>query len=317
MLDATVIIATYNRSATLKAALASLVDQRTPPGFSWEALIVDNNSSDDTRAIVESFAAATAGRIRYLFEPRQGKTYALNTGIAAAHGDVLAFTDDDVTLDPDWLSRLVGGLKHYGCAAAGGVVVPVWRTPPPPWLEMEGAYRMGAVIVSFNLGDAPCAVRDRLPLGANLAIAASALARVGAFRTDLGPTVDSAIRGEDSEICQRLLDAGERILYLPDAVVHHPVDPRRLDRQYFQHYYFAQGRAVTRYEGVPGGVVCYAGIPRYLLASAALKCLRWFAAAGEKRRFYHKLQFIFALGRVVEARAIARRAMQSRLVPAN
>jgi glycosyltransferase involved in cell wall biosynthesis len=315
MLDATIIIATYNRGATLQSALASLRAQRTPPGLSWEAIIVDNNSTDDTRTIIGSCEAETSGQIRYLFEPRQGKTWALNAAIREARGEILAFTDDDVTLDPSWLSRLVGGMRRLGCAAAGGAVVPVWQTPAPSWLETEGPYRMGAVIVSFSLGDAPCAITTRLPLGANLAIAASVVRRLGAFRTDLGPTVGSEIRGEDSEICQRLLDAGERIVYLPDAIVQHPVDARRLDRAYFQRYYFAQGRAVTRYEGVPAHAVCVGGVPRYLLKAACVKALRWITARGTKPRFYHRLQFLFVLGRIAEARSIGRRAASPHAVP--
>jgi glycosyltransferase involved in cell wall biosynthesis len=303
-IDVTVIIATYNRCRSLEQTLRSLARQQVAGGFTWEAIVVDNNSSDGTRGVVESLPETQRGRFRYVFEGRQGKTYALNTAIAQARGEILAFTDDDVTLDPAWLMTLVTRVRDGRCAGAGGRIVPVWTDPKPRWLETEGPYRLGAVIVSLDLGPHPCFFSDLLPLGANLAIRADVLERLGAFRTDLGPTVGSQIRGEDSEICERLLGAGERLLYVPDAIVYHPVAKDRLRRRYFQDYYYAQGRAVTRYEGVPADATAYWGVPRYLLWAAGVRLARWMASCEVKRRFYHKLQFYYAVGRIAEARTL-------------
>jgi glycosyltransferase involved in cell wall biosynthesis len=304
MISATVILATYNRARTLHAALDSLTRQVVPAGFDWELLVVDNNSSDDTSAVVRSFVARGGGRIRFLFEPRQGKSFALNTAIAEARGEILAFTDDDVVVDPHWLARMVERMREYRCEAAGGRIDPVWTTPRPAWLEMDGRYRLGSVVVSMNCGDAPCwfADTDTLPLGANMAIRAEALGRIGPFRTDLGPTTGSQIRGEDSDICRRLLAAGCRMLYVPDAVVRHPVDDRRLRRAYFRQYYFDQGRALTREEGFDPAVRWW-GVPRHLFRRAGARFARWMLSFDGKRRFYHQLQFYYALGRITEARA--------------
>ena len=302
MTAATVIIATYNRAATLRATLASIAAQRVPDGFEWELFVVDNNSNDDTREVVRSFAAAMP-HLRYLFERRQGKTFALNMAISRAHGQVLAFTDDDVLLDPHWLINLVTRLRDSGAACAGGRIFPAWTQPKPDWLETDGPYRLGSVVVSMDLGDRQCWFDDTLPLGANLAITADALRRIGPFRTDLGPTAGSEIRGEDSDICRRLLAAGEQILYVPDAIAFHPVDDRRLDRTYFERYYFDQGRAVTREEGIPQSAVCYFGVPRYLLPLLCMRFLSWMVSTDVKRRFYHKLQYRHVRGRIAEARA--------------
>ncbi len=307
MISASVIIATYNRAQTLRATLDSLESQCVPAGFRWELLVVDNNSTDDTRAAVESFAVAAPGRIRYLFEPRQGKTFALNTAVAQARGEILVFTDDDVFFDPYWLASLVTRLREAGVACAGGRIFPAWTQAKPDWLDTDGPYRLGAVVVSMDLGDRPCWFVDTLPLGANMAITAAALRRIGPFRTDLGPTVGSLIRGEDSDICNRLLAAGERLLYVPDAIVFHPVDDRRLERTYFEQYYFDQGRAITREEGISESAVRYFGVPRYLIPRACRRYLSWMLSTDRKRRFYHKLQFRHALGRIVEARAMRQR----------
>jgi len=314
-MTATVIVATCNRARTLRTTLETLAAQRVSGGFTWELLVVDNNSTDGTRAVIEAFVAAHPGRIRYLFEPRQGKTFALNTAIARARGSILCFTDDDVRLQADWLARLVSAMQQYRCGAVGGRILPEWTQPRPAWLETTGPYRLGSVIVSMDLGDAFCwfSDTDTLPLGASLAVTASALQRVGSFRTDLGPTTGSLIRGEDSDICRRLLSAGERLLYVPDAIAFHPVDDRRLTRAYFERYYFDQGRARTREEGLPAGAACWFDVPRYLIASACRKLAIWLLAGGVKRRFYHKLQFYYAAGRIVEARALRRAAAPSRV----
>src|SRR5579862_1106876 len=102
----TVILCTYNRHQSLAAALESIADQHLPAGADWEVVVVDNNSSDHTREVVDQYCRKYPNRFRYVFEPQPGKSYALNTGIREAKGDVLAFMDDDVTVEADWLQNL-------------------------------------------------------------------------------------------------------------------------------------------------------------------------------------------------------------------
>ena len=107
-----VVIATYNRAADLRQTLASLAGLR--PDGPWEVIVVDNNSPDDTRAVVEQAAATFPVELRYLFEREQGRSPALNTGIRAARGDIIATTDDDVRVPADWLNRAAEGLRAVG-----------------------------------------------------------------------------------------------------------------------------------------------------------------------------------------------------------
>src|SRR5271166_3382652 len=102
----TVILCTYNRCVSLSSALESVAATTFSDPVEWEVLVVDNNSKDQTREVIQDYCRRSPGRFRYLFEGRQGKSYALNTGIRAAEGDVLAFMDDDVTVDPRWLQNL-------------------------------------------------------------------------------------------------------------------------------------------------------------------------------------------------------------------
>jgi glycosyltransferase involved in cell wall biosynthesis len=114
-----VIICTYNRAPSLRATLRSLADTRGRPEISWEVIVVDNNSSDDTRTAVEEFAGTSGLSVRYLFEGRQGKSFALNTGIVAARGEVLAFTDDDVEVASGWVTGIWEGFQKHDCAGIG------------------------------------------------------------------------------------------------------------------------------------------------------------------------------------------------------
>jgi Glycosyl transferase family 2 len=108
-MDLTVPIATYNRAAILGEAIESALAQRLPPSVRWELVVVDNNSHDDTKAVVEHYIRTSAVPVCYLFEGRQGKSYALNAGLKRAEGDVIAFTDDDVLVSPEWAATALSG----------------------------------------------------------------------------------------------------------------------------------------------------------------------------------------------------------------
>jgi glycosyltransferase involved in cell wall biosynthesis len=74
-----------------------------PESVDWQVLIVDNNSKDQTREVAETFCQRDPSHFRYIFEPQQGKSFALNRGIREASGEILAFIDDDITVEPTFL----------------------------------------------------------------------------------------------------------------------------------------------------------------------------------------------------------------------
>src|SRR5688572_314955 len=96
-IDISAVITTYNRSSSLAAALNALLSQNAG-GVRYEIVVVDNNSTDDTRATVEGLIAKGHTNVRYVFESKQGITHGRNAGIAAARGRIIAFTDDDVVV---------------------------------------------------------------------------------------------------------------------------------------------------------------------------------------------------------------------------
>jgi glycosyltransferase involved in cell wall biosynthesis len=101
-----VIVCTYNRCRSLARALESLSASVMPATAEWEVLVMDNNSNDGTREVAQRFCELNPSHFRYLFEPTQGKSHALNTAIRESSGEILAFTDDDVAVEPSWLQNL-------------------------------------------------------------------------------------------------------------------------------------------------------------------------------------------------------------------
>ena len=123
-MDVSVILCTYNRCRSLSNALTSLAASIMPAGMDWDILVVDNNSTDETRKVSERFFQLYQGRFRYLFEPRQGKSFALNSGIREAKGEILAFVNDDVTVQPDWLQNLIDPFRDPRWAGCGAESCP-------------------------------------------------------------------------------------------------------------------------------------------------------------------------------------------------
>ena len=297
----TVIVCTYNRCRTLEKALSSVAASALPESIEWEVLVVDNNSRDQPRDVVEDFCTRSPGRFRYLFEPHQGKSYALNTGIREARGDVLAFMDDDVTVESTWLQNLTAALCSREWAGAGGRILPQWPCAPPSWLPEKEWYGM-APLVMFDLGPEAGPLTDP-PFGTNMAFHRRLFEKYGVFRTDLGPGPNGKIRNnEDTEFGRRLLEAGERLKYEPTAVVHHSVPQNRLRRGYFLTWWFNKGRADVRETGVAADTKWFvSGIPLYLVHRLAVGILRWLVTLDPSRRFSCRLAVWLTAGTMVES----------------
>ena len=295
---------THNRAKTLSTTLSSFSEQIVPPNLSWELIVVDNRSSDNTRDLVESFARNAPFPVRYLFEGTLGKSMALNTGVSNAYGDIVAFTDDDVFLHPEWLTTLNRDFEEFGCIGIGGRVIPVWTQPKPEWLEMKGQQ----AIVNFDLGEEPT-VTTVPPLGANCAFRKSVFAKYGLFRADLGPAGDRrGMTCEDTEFAQRVIRGHEKIVYSPRAIVYHPVAPHRTTKAFFQTWYYYDGRSSVRANQSPDNSVHYFGIPRWMYRGALANGMLWMLSCDSKQRFQYKLSTYRGLGRMVEAFQLAHAA---------
>jgi glycosyltransferase involved in cell wall biosynthesis len=233
----TVAIITYNRSRYLRETLAGLALQDYPAG-EWELLVVDNNSTDGTADVVASFSGSEAPP-RRIVETRQGLDHGRNRAIAEARGDVVVLADDDILMQPDWLSQLVGPIesdKARAIGVVGGEVVPVFPDGLPPWLE--GAHGP----LGFR-GDAGPLAPGQAPMGANFAFPKWVFGRVGAFKTELDRQGSSLFGGGDSDMIRRVRAAGLEAWFVPGARVLHQMPAARLTLKYALRHAFDSARS--------------------------------------------------------------------------
>ena len=244
-LDATVLIATYNRSDLLDETLVYLARMQVSPALGWDVIVVDNNSSDDTRLVVERHIPTFPVTLRYLFEARQGRSSALNTGIKAAEGKVIAFTDDDVRVADGWLDAATASLSGLDTSLVytGGPVRPIWETEPPRWLDLDRGDLWGTIAIQ-NHGAAPFIYEEKrkVPLGANMAVRRDVFDRVGPFRPDLGRAAGRLLLGQEvPDLLLRVRAAGLRGMYVPAMQVRHHVPARRLTQEKLRKWWFGKG----------------------------------------------------------------------------
>jgi glycosyltransferase involved in cell wall biosynthesis len=319
-----VLICTYNRSQLLEQTLEALQRANPPDTCTVELIVVDNNSTDDTKEVVPRAAAAGPYPVRYLAELQQGKGFALNSGLAVARGDVIALTDDDVLPAADWLQRIVANFRAADVVFVFGKVLPRWEVPPPPELLTIRARDIWGPLALIDYGDervsydAESFGRKRLPVGANLAVRRQAIERVGGWRTDLGRVDNTLIAGEDRELCVRLYRAGLYSgIYDPAVVVSHLVPAGRLTRDYFRKWYFWHGRTLARMADAVfldldlTRVPSIAGIPRFMYRECLGQLWRWLRRAGRADALavlIEEVMLIEYLGFFVEARCGRRRS---------
>lgn len=245
----------------MKDTLAALKLLRVPAGLRAEVIVVDNNSSDHTRQVVEACQADWRA-LRYEFEGTQGLSHARNHGIRAARGELILFTDDDVLPESDWLEKIADGIAAHRADACGGYIAPIWETPPPSWLT-ERFYGFLAVRTDRE-DDYPIESASRAPFGANMAFRKSVFARVGMFDTNRGRKGKVLASGEDGEMFERVLAAGLKTVFLGKARVHHKVESFRMTKTYLRRWrrQTSQNLAISR--GFPGERRIF-NIPLYLI----------------------------------------------------
>lgn len=310
-MNITVVLCTYNRHESLEKALESVATSELPESIEWEVLVVDNNSSDRTREVVEDFSRRYPGRFRYMFEPLQGKSYALNAGIKASQSTILAFADDDAIVDHGWLWNLTSALQSGEWAGAGGRIIPVWPKPLPRWLSTDDPHTMGP-FVAFDMGPEAMPLK-RPPYGANMAFRKEEFEKYGSFRTDLGPRPGSEIRREDIEFAERLLIHGEQLRYEPSAVVYHPVPEDRMNKRFLLRWWFWYGYSEIVEFGAPStSGWLLGGVPLFLLRRLGRWTLQWSISIGPPRRFSCERNMWYIAGTMFGCNQTSRQAFSER-----
>lgn len=225
--DLDVIVCTWNNAALLDRTLRSLEAQHPVPDCDWGVLVVDNNCTDDTPAVVASAVARGRVPLRCVRESAQGLTPARQCGVGSTRRPWLAFVDDDCLLDPEWVARTVAFARaHPECGAFGGRITLSWEAPPPAY-----ALRFPYAFAGKNHGDTPHR-RTWLP-GLGMTVRRAALVQTGWVEHPLLPDRigPDLVSGGDMEIGLRLSAIAE-VWYAPDCRITHLIPPRRTTRAY-------------------------------------------------------------------------------------
>jgi glycosyltransferase involved in cell wall biosynthesis len=300
--DVSIVMPTYNRGPLLSGAVQSVLAQRPAITPAFELIVVDNNSTDDTREIIERFAR-TDGRVRYVFEPQQGSSHGRNAGIREARAPLVAFIDDDVRAEPEWVAAIVRAFEQYPHAnVVGGRVLPIWPVDPPAWLTRDHWSPLALV----DYGDVPAAMDAEHPLclvSANLSLRRHVFDVVGGFAPDLGLVKAGTLGSvEDHEFLLRVLRAGNTVFYDPRITVHADIQPNRLARAYHRrwhsgHGYFHARLRSEQMEETRVGTLF--GVPAHMYRQAFTDVVGWLRAWARResaRAFHHESRLRFFYG---------------------
>ncbi|MGH7365182.1 MAG: glycosyltransferase [Candidatus Rokuibacteriota bacterium] len=292
--DVSVVITTYNRAEVLPHALEGLLRQEAPD-LRYEVVVVDNNSTDSTRAVVESFLARGGRNLRYLFESRQGVAHGRNRGILASQAPIIAFTDDDVAVEPDWIATLKRALDaHPEADCVGGRVLPRGSPALPAWLTREH----WAPLALLDYGDTPfcvTALKRLCLITANVAFRRAVFGRIGLFAPRM-------VAASDNELLVRLWRSGGQGLYAPELLVRCDIPSERLTKAYHRRWHQRHGRfsAIMHDEGLEGTHYGrFLGVPAWIYREAiegGARCVAGLLRADFDQAFLQERRLRFSLG---------------------
>ena len=310
----TVLLATRNRAQILRDVLEAYCRLQTPSS-GWKVVVVDNGSTDETPQVLASFANRLP--LQSLCEPRLGKNFALNTGLALVEGDLTVLTDDDAFPRKDWLVQLrkaADTQKAY--SIFGGAIVPRWEAPPPLWV---GWLDLGPIYTLTDswLQEGPLPpIQVSVVQGPNMAIRSSVFQSGTRFNVAIGPSGSDYPMGSETELLLRLSQQGHKAWHVAGAVVEHFVRKAQISKEWVLQRAIRWGRGRQRMS--PDVKSCM-GIPRHLFRDFPKEGLLMAVAGVSFRQdalFRSRWRFNILRGKAIEARILAReRRTQARPAP--
>jgi len=244
-----VVVCTWNRASQLSATLDSLTQLIVPYDRQLRIIIVNNNSTDDTAAVVAKFGNHKffqRHKFLSLFEQQQGHTYSRNAATMRLEADLVMWTDDDVVVDSFWLQKMVECADlHPQTTFFGGPIEARLMPRCPDWIEQNWETLKGC-FADRQMGDQPFSLSyDKLPYGANFAVRGP-VQQVFTFDTNLGRRGTDVLGEDELDVMRRMLDAGLTGQWNPEASVTHVIPSDRVNEEYVRQYFIGQGRALVR-----------------------------------------------------------------------
>lgn len=285
----TVLICTHNRADLLERTLASLNAAKRPE-TPVQILVVANACTDDTVARMHRYQRQQEEQgwlpLSVIEVPTPGKSHALNVAIPyVRQSDIVTFVDDDHRVDPGYLEQICVAANAYPeHSLFCGRILPDWDGSEPAWVHDEGPYKIRPLPIPRS-DNGPVAKEitsaDSTPGGGNLFLRGTVFDRVGGFSAELGPRGHDLGGGEDSAFVQTALELGERLMYIPDVLQYHYVDPERLRFSYVLRKAYHRNRSLAAAKATGGRSVplyMWRKLGEYALGTLSLKpaCVRYY-----------------------------------------
>jgi glucosyl-dolichyl phosphate glucuronosyltransferase len=295
--EISVVVSTYNRVDSLVGTIQSVLAQENVPEF--ELIVVDNNCTDATAAAVRALEAQNP-RLHYVFEARQGVSYGRNAGIAASRASIIAFTDDDVVADKNWLATIKRTFdEHPECGCVGGKVLPLWPAPAPAWLKQR--HWSPLALLDYGEPQSIGAENPKCLITANMSVRREIFDSIGYFLPAFQKTKGSTCSVEDRELQERYWRAGGRCWFDPNIIVYAEVQPNRLTKAYHRKWHFSHGElhALMRDPALESSHRSVFGVPGHIRRRAITHSRRmlWSTLKGDSETaFAHELEARFCFG---------------------
>ncbi len=234
----TVALCTHNNADRLKRTLEDLTKMQTPEA-PWELLIIDNGCLDSTPQFLIHYLWPKSWQVRVVREEKLGLSNARNRAIVESQGEYLIFIDDDETVDPDWLCAYERLILAKSPDAFGGRICVIIEDMRPPWLSDELLGFLGELNRMDKI--APLVDPGTSFNGGNFGIRKSVCESIGKFDAMLGRKGKDNTGGEEVDFYHRLLYAGMKVWWTPEAIIHHRIQANKLKRSYFHDLHYRQG----------------------------------------------------------------------------
>ncbi len=238
-MELSIVISTYNNANSLVRTIDSVAKQDADRSL-WECVVVNNASTDDTKSKVESLIQKYNNiNLRLVDEPQQGLSFARNRGIAESKGNFIAFIDDDETINTGFVSAYIDLFLNHGAFAAAGAVKACYDSGRPRWMSK---FTEQMIANPIDLGDSITTITSNItPAGGNMAFNREIFTLYGGFDTELGRKGRELLGGEENDIFERIRSLGERVYYVPNAVVYHHIGNHKLTKEYFEKLSYGVG----------------------------------------------------------------------------
>jgi len=236
-----IIICSYNRANYIGAALDALYLQSS--GLeNFEAIVVDNNSTDGTPEVFATWRTHhPEGSFYYTTETKQGASFARNTGAEIAKFDWLCFIDDDVIAHKDFVQNIIRHINDQPFVHGfGGRIIPRYIPTEPKWMS----YYVSSMVGNFDYAPVACTFKNgKYPLESNMIVSKKIFEQIGGFNTQLPGVVGTVrIGGEGKDLFYKIMDLGHTIYYDPTIIVEHVVETKKLTKEYMYRVASGMGR---------------------------------------------------------------------------